>query len=52
MTISARHLVIKTLCSSIRHSLAISPISREMFTGQDYVDMLWSNRPEKKNGSG
>jgi len=52
MTISTRHSVVAILRRS-KHSLAVQPIMGCTFSGQDYANKLWSNRPEnKERGSG
>ena len=51
MTISTRQSVVNTLCRK-QHNLAIIPFFGSRSMGQDYAEILWSNRPEKKDGSG
>jgi hypothetical protein len=51
MTISTRNpVVIKTRRK--QHTFTVQPLSSCAFIGQMYAEILWSNRPEKKDGSG
>jgi len=52
MTISTRHPVVNLLCSSRLHRQPVSMYMIDTFIGQAYADVTWSNRPEKKVGSG
>ena len=51
MTISTRQSDVTLLCRS-KHSLAVQPIAGRTFIRSGYEDMLWSNYPENKHGSG